>query len=275
MASGDRIELLTADTFESAMSTVAKETSVANTKAVVDTINTNVNTSKTTLGTINTNVDTVKSSVGTASTAPSVTSAGGVVNTANTVQQKLQGISQYQIGAANSTGGSATAGNVMAKLNAIIGNTFSKLEAIAPSKLVMSNWETFTGTQTVINITGSGVLYSIIAHQTSNMIIKVDGNIMYNCSYSGSATSTNMGIVSMSFISYDNDTARCLYPSSSIPAINYSFKNGVFVPRVANNVSHTCILPLPIKFSSSLVVTITKNTASSGVGEYGYCYILD
>lgn len=122
MASGDRIELLTASTFETAMSTVAQEDSVSNVKTVADTINTNVAANKTTLSTVNTNASTIKTSVGTASTAPSVTSAGGIVNTANTVQQKLQGISQYQIGATNSTGGSATAGNVMAKLNAILTN---------------------------------------------------------------------------------------------------------------------------------------------------------
>ena len=134
MASGDRIELLTAGTFETAMNSVAQESTSQTINTNVNTANTNINTIKSTTSVINTNTSTIQSSVGSASAAPSVTSAGGVVNTANTVQQKLQGISQYQIGATNSTGGSATAGNVMAKLNSII-STVNNIQSSTDNSL--------------------------------------------------------------------------------------------------------------------------------------------
>ena len=81
MASGDRIELLTAGTFEEAMDSVAQESTVQTINTNVNTANTNINTIKSTVSTINTSASAIQTSVGATSAAPSVTSAGGVVNT--------------------------------------------------------------------------------------------------------------------------------------------------------------------------------------------------
>lgn len=141
MANGDRIELLTAANFEAAMSTVAQESTAKNVQAVVNAINTSTGSNTTTLSTINTNVNAIKTAIGNASTAPSVTTTGSAVNTANTIHQKLQGISQYQIGATNSTGGSSTSGNVMAKLNAIL-NTVNATSDTSLSSTIFVPTET-------------------------------------------------------------------------------------------------------------------------------------
>ena len=122
MASGDRIELLTTDTFEEAMGLVAKENSVQTIDANIDTANTNINSIKSTTSTINTDTNTIKNSVGVTNTKPSTTTEGSIVNIIDTLQQKIQGISQYQIGATNSAGASNTTGSVMAKLNNILVN---------------------------------------------------------------------------------------------------------------------------------------------------------
>lgn len=205
MASGDRIELLTAGTFETAMSTVAKETTAQTISTNVNTANTNINTIKSTVSTINTNTSTIQTSVGSASMAPSVTSTGGVVNTANTVQQKLQGISQYQIGATNSTGGTATAGNVMAKLNTLINNVNTIQSNIGDNSLnstvfIPSDNVLKTIVNTPVNLTSSNklVLGYFIAKYSGVLRVKINakstteaGTCMINAYYNPkSATPT-------------------------------------------------------------------------------------
>ena len=182
MASGDRIELLTADSFETAMSAVAQEFSVQAVKTNVDTANANINTIKNTTSTMKTDVDIIKESIGTASTAPTVTTTGGAVNTANTIQQKLQGISQYQIGATNSTGGSATAGNVMAKLNNLITNVANIKSAVGDSSLnstvfIPSNKVLKTVLNTTVTSAGRGttVLGCFVAKYSGTLRVDITG----------------------------------------------------------------------------------------------------
>ena len=205
MASGDRIELLTAGAFEEAMDSVAQEITVQTINTNVNTANTNINTIKSTTSTINTDASAIKASVGTVSTAPSVTSAGGIVSTANTVQQKLQGISQYQIGATNSTGGTATAGNVMAKLNALINNVSAIQSNIGDNSLnstvfIPSDNVLKTLVNTPVNLTSSNklVLGYFIAKYSGVLRVKINakstteaGTCMINAYYNPkSATPT-------------------------------------------------------------------------------------
>ena len=82
------------DEIESAISAV--ETKIDTVDGIVDTINSNVNTIKT------------------ATAASTSASASG------TLSQKLSWIGNTLIGATNNTGGTASAGTVMAKLNAIL-----------------------------------------------------------------------------------------------------------------------------------------------------------
>ena len=102
MASGDRIELLTAGTFETAMD--AQEEILNNISTKVNTINTNVEQSLLDISTAYTNVSKDISTV---------------YQTDATNYSVLSDLST-KMGSSNNTGGTATAGTVMAKLNALI-----------------------------------------------------------------------------------------------------------------------------------------------------------
>ena len=102
MASGDRIELLTAGTFETAMD--AQEEILNNISTKVNTINTNVEQSLLDISTAYTNVSKDISTV---------------YQTEATNYSVLSDLST-KMGSSNNTGGTATAGTVMAKLNALI-----------------------------------------------------------------------------------------------------------------------------------------------------------
>ena len=101
MASGDRIELLTANAFETAMSSVAKETSVQSCAAKIDNVDSDVAALAATINNIN-----------------SVITADYQLD--QTLQSVLADIYNNRIGATSNTGGTATAGTMMAKLNALI-----------------------------------------------------------------------------------------------------------------------------------------------------------
>lgn len=102
MASGDRIELLTANTFENAMDSQ---------EAILNNVYTKVNT-------IHTNVEQSLRDISTAYTTMS-RDISTVYQTETTNYSVLSDLST-KLGSSNNTGGTATAGTVMAKLNSII-----------------------------------------------------------------------------------------------------------------------------------------------------------
>ena len=117
MASGDRIELLTAGTFETAMD--AQEEILNNISTKVNTINTNVEQSLRDISTAYTNVSKDISTV---------------YQTETTNYSVLSDLST-KIGSSNNTGGTTTAGTVMAKLNNLITNVASIKSTVGDSSL--------------------------------------------------------------------------------------------------------------------------------------------
>lgn len=97
---------------------------INNVKSVVDTISTNVNDVKSDVGILNTIMNNVKSVVDTISTnvnsVKSATAASSTANATGTLSQKLTYIISTLIGTTGATGGTATAGTIMAKLNKLL-----------------------------------------------------------------------------------------------------------------------------------------------------------
>lgn len=106
MASGDRIELLTADTFNSAMSTVAQEATVKECSAKVDTVDANVDSLVATVGNIN-----------------NVVSADYNLDVNN--YNILVDLYTNRIGTTADGGGAVGGGTMMAKLNTLISSVDS------------------------------------------------------------------------------------------------------------------------------------------------------
>jgi hypothetical protein len=94
------------------MNGVAQEETSQEIKSTVNTINTNASTAAT----------KATAAANDASAAKNNTATNNTASGTGTLSQKLSWIGNTLIGATNQTGGSATAGTVMAKLNAIIAN---------------------------------------------------------------------------------------------------------------------------------------------------------
>lgn len=77
--------------------------------------------------------------VGANNGTPSVTTAGNAVTKTETVNQKINQISTYQIGSKGDTGGSTSAGSVMAKLNKIIGDVSTAITNIGTVNTAVTN----------------------------------------------------------------------------------------------------------------------------------------
>ena len=256
MASGDRIELLTAGAFENAMSTVAQESTVSGVATKINEIDANVDAVNNTLSGM---LQTVNSD------------HGIDTNTYN----MLADLYNNRVGVTNNTGGTSAAGTMMAKLNTIINNLSTitskpQLNAVNPSKLYMSTKSSYSGTQTVINISGSGALYDLIASYTSNITITIDGKVAFRASYTG-ANSNRIGVVQIEHISAYNNSWQTVFSGSLY--CNGTYSAGTYT-EIAGTTADYRVMPLiaPLRFTSSLVVTLQSIGTSS---DYGYAYILD
>lgn len=121
-------------------------------------INNNVSSVKTVCDNIYSKVDTEISNVLTNTNTNNAASATG------TLSQKLSWIGNSLIGATSNTGGSSTAGTVMAKLNSIM----SKPRCVKTS--VSPNTSSCQSQKEVLNISGHGKLYSIASYGASSYI---------------------------------------------------------------------------------------------------------
>lgn len=171
MASGDRIELLTADAFSSAMSTVAKESTVQTCTAKVDNVDADIAALAATVNNINS------------------------VNTADyqldqTIHNVLADLYNNRIGVTNNTGGTAVAGTVMAKLNTLI-NSVNSIQASTNNSLhstvfVPSDNLLKTVLNTSVNTTGGNyypILGVFIAKYSGCIRIKINASITGNSAY--------------------------------------------------------------------------------------------
>ena len=182
--------------------------SISNT---LSTINSNVNTINTNVSTVSTNVNTANTNINAIKTA---TAASTTANASGTLSQKLSWIGNSLIGATGNTGGSATAGTVMGKLNALlVGNGLKK---------------------TTISVSGKGtgtVLY------LSNILL-----VTLDCSYltggAGSDDSHNMILNT----TIDNLTLNLGYGSNAYKDDMYSCVcgtiNGISVVKI-NKKNHS------------------------------------
>lgn len=173
MANGDRIELLTAGTFESAMSTVAQESSVQACSAKIDNVDADIAALVPTITNIN-------------------NTAGNINSIVSADYQLLVDLYNNKIGTTNNTGGTAAAGTVMAKLNALI-NGVNNLAANSNNSLYSTIFvpsETNllkTVLNTPVQVTGAYmVVGNFVPQYTGAVTIRVTG-------YSVSSATSNYG----------------------------------------------------------------------------------
>lgn len=253
MASGDRIELLTANAFETAMSTVAKETSVQSCASKIDNVDADIAALAATVNNIN-NVNTADYQLD------------------QSMNNTLVDLYNNRIGVTNNTGGTAAAGTVMGKLNTIINNTSSgnqpQIESLNINKFYMAN-EAFTDTKTILNIRGSGLLYNVMSLFAKSLTIQIDGKVIYNLTAPGTYY-YQAGLTVPSLIT---GNVLYLYFGRSESVISTGkFANGVYTP--SENSSSQVLMPvLPIRFTSSVVATTTSGYNNGS--RYSYAYILD
>lgn len=149
------------DEIESAISAV--ETKIDTVDGIVDTINSNVNTIKT------------------ATAASTSASASG------TLSQKLSWIGNTLIGATNNTGGTTTAGTVMAKLNAILGSSSASNQYYYANDNVIASPSLYTGNMSAI------ANYYTYYKATDNWIPKADGVVRCKLGVTAYMTSVKTG----------------------------------------------------------------------------------
>lgn len=164
MASGDRIELLTAGTFETAMD--AQETILNNVSTKVNTINTNVEQSLTDISTAYTDL----------------TKDISTVYQAETTNYGILADLSTKIGSSNNTGGTATAGTMMGKLNNLITNVANIKSAVGDSSLnstvfIPSNKVLKTVLNTTVTSAGRGttVLGCFVAKYSGTLRVDITG----------------------------------------------------------------------------------------------------
>lgn len=233
------------DEIESAISAV--ETKIDTVDGIVDTINSNVNTIKT------------------ATAASTSASASG------TLSQKLSWIGNTLIGATNNTGGTTTAGTVMAKLNAILNkiNTGVTASVQGRSLIVKSgrfDASTTGGYTTVVNVTGSGFFCYAgstgALHSQNNGVWKdikvtIDGVVKYwFCSSFGVSSNVNPKIaiaVNDYFMSYGS-TPYLLGSDIQIYGTINMNTNGSNKVTHGGDISH--IISDLVPFNSSLKIEI-------------------
>lgn len=176
MASGDRIELLTAGTFETAMDT--QETILNNISTKVNTIDTNTAQSLQDISTAYTDL---------------TRDIATVYQTEATNYSVLADLST-KMGSANNTGGTATAGTVMAKLNTLITNVANIKSTVGDNSL---NSTVFIPSskilKTVLNtpITSSGKLSGFLGY----FVAKYSGTIRAEITGYSNTTTDNANIV--------------------------------------------------------------------------------
>ena len=146
------------DEIESAISAV--ETKIDTVDGIVDTINSNVNAIKT------------------ATAASTSASASG------TLSQKLSWIGNTLIGATNNTGGTTSAGTVMAKLNAILGSSSASNQYYYANDNVIANLSCYTSN---LNAVASNYPFYKV---TDNWIPKANGIVRCKLNVTVYMTST-------------------------------------------------------------------------------------
>lgn len=165
--------------------------------STLSTINTNVNTINRDLGTANTNINTANTNINAIKTA---TASSTTANASGTLSQKLSWIGNSLIGATGNTGGSATAGTVMGKLNALlVGNGLKKTTISVSGR----------GTETVLNL--------------SNILL-----VTLDCSYLTGGTGSDDSHTMILNTTIDNLTFNLGYGSNAYKDDMYSCVCGTF-----------------------------------------------
>lgn len=210
MASGDRIELLTAGTFETAMD--AQEAILNNVSTKVNTINVNVEQSIRDISTAYTNLSNDISTVYQTGSA----NYGVLADLYN------------KIGVTNNTGGTATAGTMMGKLNTLINNTENIKASVGTSSLYSTIFiptETNllkTVSSTAVTVSNQSiVLGSFVSKYSGCICIKITGYIA-----NVNASATGIFIVTNNLQSY----LEPIYPSSPAAALSSSNYSNATTP---------------------------------------------
>lgn len=201
MASGDRIELLTAGTFETAMD--AQETILNNVSTNVNTINTNVTQSLQDISTAYTNISKDIATV----YQTEATNYGILADLSN------------KVGSSNNTGGTATAGSIMAKLNTLI-NGVTNIQSSSSNSLYSTIFIPSDSNilKTVLN---TPVTISASASFLGAFIAKYSGQIRVAVSaYSTSTSTSYTGSLEMG-INYVGGNENLMYPSMNIAHKQY------------------------------------------------------
>lgn len=173
MASGDRIELLTANAFEAAIDTVAKETTVADCSEKIDEVHDYV-------GIVNEKINTILNDISTVY-GSTITNYGVLADLYNS-----------RIGATNNSGGTATAGTVMGKLNTLI-NLVNNLQSSSSTDLntplfIPSNnvLKSFVGA-TPLAPSGTYYMGCFAAKYSGTLRVDITGACIGNGSYNSNA----------------------------------------------------------------------------------------
>ena len=123
------------------------------------------------IDTINSNVDEVKATVNAINTA---TAVNNTASTTGTLSQKLSSI-YNQIGATSSSGGSTSAGNVMAKLNKLLDIVSGKYVTKTATQSSMTSDTTFISLSNIILIRAEIACKGYDADYYSKVYLDVDG----------------------------------------------------------------------------------------------------
>lgn len=250
MASGDRIELLTADTFGTAIATVAKESTLATVNSSVAGIANQTSTINSNVGTVNTKVSTITTNLAT---------ANANINTANSSLSTLT----TNVETANS--------NITATNNNVVsyGNTMnSKLDTIiSQSSAISANQHDYFWPQNIRygtasrNFTYNGrcLLYCAIFISPDNgAYIQVDGVNVY---YTDRFSSSPCGITHNSLLAFNyNDNgyieAHLTTPCCDLGSVAISAYNSIYNGSAISGSFYEkiVVLPKPILVTSNFQI---------------------
>lgn len=149
------------------------------------------------------------------------------------------------------------------------GLDFLKYSDISKFTITSSTYASSGTSHVLVNRNVPGYLYAMTFRNTTEgttlrMNIEIDGNTMvYQASHSASTTGVSSGLVHSSLVYYSQYGPATLDGTaigtiSSIPGLNI-----------------TMILPAPIRFEKSLVVTVTNPLTTTTGFKYVVAYILD